>query len=99
MGDTPSSIIDRLSFFAQPPLSEHPSLSLWTAFADVFVYIWWMIGFLDTGENVCYFLFILFVSYVRVFTYVRELVTPTGQGFPPPFFLGVAIGLELKIRL
>ena len=58
-----------------------------------------MIGFLDTDENEYYFLFILFVSYVRVYTYVQELVTPTGQGFPPPFFLGVAIGLELRIRL
>ena len=58
-----------------------------------------MIGFLDADENEYYFLFILFVSYVRVYTYVRELVTPTGQGFPPPFFLGVAIGLELRIRL
>ena len=33
-----------------------------------------------------YILFILFVSYVRIYTYVRELVTPTGQGFPPSFF-------------
>ena len=58
-----------------------------------------MIGFLDTDENEYYFLFILFVSYVKVFTYVRGLVTPIGQGFPPLFFLGVAIGLELRIRL
>ena len=60
-----------------------------------------MIGFLDTDENEYYFLFILFVSYVRVYTYryVPELVTPTGQGFSPPFFLGVAISLELRIRL
>ena len=58
-----------------------------------------MIGFLDTNKNEYYFLFILFVSYVRVFTYVRELVTPAGQRFPPPCFLGVAIGLELRIRL
>ena len=58
-----------------------------------------MIGFLDTDENEYYFLFILFVSYVRVYTYVRELVTPTDQGFPPPFFLGVAMGLKLRIRL
>ena len=27
------------------------------------------------------------------------VVTPAGQGSPPPFFLGVAIGLELRIRL
>ena len=27
------------------------------------------------------------------------MVTPAGQGSPPPFFLGVAIGLELRIRL
>ena len=33
------------------------------------------------------------------FTYVRGLVTPSGQGFPSPLFLGVAIGLELRIRL
>ena len=45
-----------------------------------------MIGFLDTDENEYYFLFIVFVSYVRVFTYVRGLVTPTGQGFPCPLF-------------
>ena len=45
-----------------------------------------MIGYLDTDENVYYFLFILFVRYVKVYTYVRELVTPTGQGFPPTFF-------------
>ena len=49
-------------------------------------------------ENEYYFLFNLFVSYVKVYTYVRESVTPTGQGFPSPFFLGVAIGLELRIR-
>ena len=58
-----------------------------------------MIGFLDADENEYYFLFILFVSYVRVYTYVWELVTPNGQGFPPPFFLCVAIGLEVRIRL
>ena len=59
-----------------------------------------MIGFFDSDENEYYFLFILFVSYVKVFfTYVRGLVTPTGQGFPSPLFLGVAIGLELRIRL
>ena len=58
-----------------------------------------MIGFLGTDENEYYFLFILFVSYVRVFTYVWGLVTPTGQEFPPPFFLGVAIGLKLRIML
>ena len=45
-----------------------------------------MIGFFDTDEMEYYFLFIPFVSYVRVFTYVRGLVTPTGQGFPLPFF-------------
>ena len=33
------------------------------------------------------------------FTYVRGSVTPTGQGFPSPLFLGVAIGLELRIKL
>ena len=59
-----------------------------------------MIGFFGTDENEYYFLFILFVSYVRVFfTYVRGLVTPIGQGFPSPLFLGVAIGLELRIGL
>ena len=59
-----------------------------------------MIGFFDSDENEYYFLFVLFVSYVRVFfTYVRGLVTPTGQGFPSPLFLGVALGLELRIRL
>ena len=58
-----------------------------------------MIGFLDTDKNEYYFLFILIVSHVRVFTYVLGLVTPTGPGFPLPFFLGVAMGLELRIRL
>ena len=58
-----------------------------------------MVGFFDTDENDYYFLFILFVSYVRGFTYVRGLVTPTGQGYPSPLFLGVALGLELRIRL
>ena len=59
-----------------------------------------MIGFFGTDENEYCFLFILFVSYVRVFfAYVWGLVTPTGQGFPPPLFLGVAIGLELRIKL
>ena len=45
-----------------------------------------MIGFLDSDENEYDFLSILFLSYVRVFTCVRGLVTPTGQGFPPPPF-------------
>ena len=55
-----------------------------------------MIGFLDTDENEYYF---LFISYVLSFYICPGVGNPTGQGFPPPFFLGVAIGLELRIRL
>ena len=57
-----------------------------------FVYIWWMIGFFDADENEYYFLFILFVSYVIY------IFTCPGVGYPY-WFLGVAIGLELRIRL
>ena len=46
-------------------------------------------------SRVFFFLYI----YIYIYTYVRGLVTPTGQGFPSPLFLGVAIGLELRIRL
>ena len=58
-----------------------------------FVYIWWRIGFFDTDENEYYFPFILFVSYVIFIIYVCP-----GVGYPS-YFLGVAIGLELRIRL
>ena len=77
------------------------SLSVWTAFADVlFIFGGRLVSWTLTKMSIIiYFLFILFVSYVRISTYVRELVTPTGQGFPPPFFLGVATGLEFRIRL
>ena len=40
-----------------------------------------------------------FISYVRVVYICPGVVTPAGQGFLPPFFLGLAIGLELRIRL
>ena len=58
-----------------------------------FVYIWWSIGFFNTDENEYYFLFILFVSYVIFYIYVCP-----GVGYPSEF-LGVALGLELRIRL
>ena len=57
-----------------------------------FVYIWWSIGCFDSDENEYYFLFILFVSYVMYF-YVC-----LGVDYPS-YFLGVALGLELRIRL
>ena len=57
-----------------------------------FVYIWWSIGCFDRDENEYYFLFILFVSYVMYF-YVC-----LGVDYPS-YFLGVALGLELRIRL
>ena len=43
--------------------------------------------------------FFSLVSYVRVYTYVLGWEAAFGQGFPPPFFLGVAIGLLLRIKL
>ena len=58
-----------------------------------------MIGFFDTDENEYYFLFILFVSYVRVFYICPGVGNPYWSGVSFPLFLGVAIGLELKIRL
>ena len=59
-----------------------------------------MIGFFDTDENEYYFLFILFVSYVRVFYKCLRVGNPYWSGISsPPLFLGVAIGLELRIRL
>ena len=51
-----------------------------------------MIGFFNTDENEYYFLFILFVSYV-IYIYICP-----GVGYPY-WFLGVAIGIELRIRL
>ena len=58
-----------------------------------------MIGFFDTDEmSIIFFLFFL-LAMSKFFTYVWGLVTPTGQGFSSPLFLGVAIGLELRIRL
>ena len=55
--------------------------------------------FFDTDENKYYFLFILFNFYVRDYTYVLGWEASVGQGSPPPFFLGVAIGLLLRIKL
>ena len=49
--------------------------------------------FFNTDENEYYFPFILFVSYVICIIYVCP-----GVGYPS-WFLGVAIGLELRIRL
>ena len=99
MVDTPSSIIAQLSFFAQPPLSEQPLslcglplLTFCIHLADDW-FSWTL-----TKMSIIFFLFFL-LDMSEFSTYVRELVTPTSQGFPPPFFLGVAIGLELRIRL
>ena len=53
-----------------------------------------MIGFFDTDKNEYYFLFILFVSYVKVFFYICPGVgNPYWSGISSPLFLGVAIGL------
>ena len=99
MGDTPSTIIAQLTFFSQPPLSEHLSLCV-DCLRWRFVYIWWMIGFLDTDENEYYFLFFLFVSSVRVLYICPGVGNPYWLGISSSlFFLGVAIGLELRIRL
>ena len=40
-----------------------------------------------------------FISNVRVAYICPGVVTPAGRDLSPPFFLGVAIGLELRIRL
>ena len=58
-----------------------------------------MIGFSDTDENEYYFLFILFVSYLRVFYICQGVGNPFWSEISFPFFLGVVIGLELSIRL
>ena len=58
--------------------------------------------FFDTDENEYYFFFSLslsLVSYVRVYTYVLGWEAAVGQGSPPPFFLGIAIGLLIRIKL
>ena len=48
--------------------------------------------------SIIFFLFSL-VSYVRGCIYVLGWEAAVGQGSPPPFFLGVAIGLLLRIML
>ena len=50
-----------------------------------------------TKMSIIFFLFFLLA--MSEFIHMSEVVNPTGQGSPPPFFLGVAIGLELRIRL
>ena len=98
MGDTPSSIIAQLSFFAQPPLSNDISFCV-ACLRWRFVYIWWMSWFLRHWRKWVLFSFLFFfVSYVKVFTYVWG-DNPCWSGISPPLFLGVAIGLELRIRL
>ena len=55
--------------------------------------------FFDTDEmSIIFFLFSL-VSYARDYTYVLGSDTAVGQGSLPPFFLGVAIGLLLRMKL
>ena len=57
-----------------------------------------MIGFFDTDENEYYFLFILFVSYVRYIYICLGVGSPYWSGiFSSPLCLVVAIGLELRI--
>ena len=55
--------------------------------------------FFDTDENEYFFLFFSLVSYVRDYRYVLGWEAAVGQGSspPPPFVLGVAIGLLLRI--
>ena len=45
-----------------------------------------MIGFLDTDENEYYFLFIIIVSYVRVFYICPEVGNPYYSGISSPLF-------------
>ena len=77
MGDTPSSLIAQLSFFAQPQLGEQP-LSVWTAFVDVlFTFGGGLVSSTLTKMSIIFFLFLLLaMSYIFLFTYVRGLVTP-----------------------
>ena len=72
---------------------------MWTAFADVlFTFGGWLVSSTLTKMSIIFFLFFL-LAMSEFFTYVQGLVTPTGQGYPSPLFLGVALGLELRIRL
>ena len=72
---------------------------MWTAFAEVlFTFGGGLVSSTLTKMSIFFFLFFL-LAMSEFFTYVRGLVTPIGRGFPSPLFLGVAIGLELRIRL
>ena len=78
------------------------SLSLWTAFADVLFTFGGRVGFFESDENEYYFLFYSFLlAMSEFFLHMSGDGNPCWSGISPPplFFLGVAIGLELRIRL
>ena len=96
----PTSITAQLSFFAQSPLSEHLSLCVDCPSLDVLFTFGGWVGFslTLTEMSIIFFLFSL-VSYVRVFTYVLGWDTAVGRDLLLPFFLGVALGLLLRIKV
>ena len=73
---------------------------MWTAFADVLFTFGGCVGFFGANENEYFFLFYSFLlAMSEVFYICPGVLTPASRDLSLPFFLGVAIGLELRIRL